>query len=41
MESTRGKDNDVKAWAAKTLPTVREHLRMIEELDKDAVSSTR
>jgi putative membrane protein len=41
MESTSGQDNDVKAWAAKTLPTVREHLRMIEELDKDAPSSTR
>ena len=30
-----GKDSDVKAWAAKTLPTLREHLRMIEDLDKE------
>jgi len=41
MESMSGKDNEVKAWAAKTLPTVREHLRMIEELDKDASGSTK
>ena len=41
MESMSGKDNDVKAWAAKTLPTVREHLRMIEELDKDTTGSTK
>ena len=39
MESMSGRDNDVKAWATKTLPTVREHLRMIEELDKDAGST--
>ena len=41
MESTSGKDNDVKAWASKTLPTVREHLRMIEEMDKEVASSTK
>ena len=40
-ESTSGSDSEVKAWATKTLPTIREHLRMIEELDKDAVSSTK
>jgi len=34
-ESMSGKDSDVKAWAAKTLPTLREHLRMIEELNKE------
>jgi putative membrane protein len=38
-ESTSGKDSDIKAWAAKTLPTLREHLRMIEELDKELGSS--
>jgi putative membrane protein len=38
-ESMSGKDSEVKAWAAKTLSTVREHLRMIEELDKDLSSS--
>jgi putative membrane protein len=34
-ESKSGKDPDVKAWAAKTLPTLQEHLKMIEELDKE------
>ncbi len=37
--SMSGKDSDVKAWAAKTLPTIREHLRLIEELDKTLSSS--
>jgi putative membrane protein len=41
MESMNGKDNDVKAWATKTLPTVREHLRMIEEIDTEVASSTK
>jgi putative membrane protein len=40
-ESASGKDAEVKAWAAKTLPTIREHLRMIEELDQNAVRSTK
>jgi putative membrane protein len=35
QEATKGKDPDVKAWAAKTLPTLREHLRMIQEIDGD------
>lgn len=39
-ESMSGNDSDVKAWAAKTLPTLREHLRMIEDLDKE-LNSTR
>jgi len=34
-ESMSGKDSDVKAWAAKTLPTLREHLQMIEDIQKD------
>jgi putative membrane protein len=38
-ESTSGKDSDIKAWAAKTLPTLREHLRMVEELDKELGSA--
>lgn len=28
MESQHGKDPDLKAWAAKTLPTLQEHLQM-------------
>jgi putative membrane protein len=31
-ESTRGRDADLKAFAAKTLPVVQEHLRMAREL---------
>jgi putative membrane protein len=38
-EAMSGKDSDVKAWAAKTLPTLREHLRMIEEIDKEMTAS--
>jgi putative membrane protein len=38
-ESTSGKDSDVKAWAAKTLPTIREHLTMIESLQKEMSSA--
>jgi len=30
-ESKSGKDPDVKAWAAKTLPTVEEHLKQFEQ----------
>jgi putative membrane protein len=33
-ESTAGKDSDVKAWAAKTLPTLEEHLKMAQDTDK-------
>jgi putative membrane protein len=31
MESKSGKDADVKAWAAKTLPTLEEHLKMARD----------
>lgn len=31
MESKNGSDPDVKAWAAKTLPTIEEHLKMARD----------
>jgi len=31
MESKSGKDPELKAWAAKTLPTLEEHLKMARE----------
>jgi putative membrane protein len=31
-EANGGKDPDVKAWAAKTLPTLREHQRMAKDI---------
>jgi putative membrane protein len=30
-EADNGKDPDVKAWAAKTLPTLKDHLKMAEQ----------
>jgi putative membrane protein len=33
-ESTAGKDQDVKAWASKTLPTLEEHLKLAEDTTK-------
>jgi len=38
MESKSGKDADVKAWAAKTLPTIEDHLKMAR--DTNRVSGT-
>ena len=32
-EATGGKDAEVKAWAAKTLPTVREHLKLAGDVN--------
>ena len=34
-ESASGKDSEVQAWATKTLPTIREHLAKIEEIQKE------
>jgi putative membrane protein len=31
-ESTSGKDADVKSWAGTTLPTLQDHLKMIEDI---------
>jgi putative membrane protein len=33
-ESKSGKDGDVKAWAAKTLPTLEEHLKMAQDTNR-------
>jgi putative membrane protein len=34
-EASNGKDPAVRAWAAHTLSTLQEHLRMVRELDKE------
>ncbi len=33
-ESSSGKDAEVKAWAAKTVPTVEEHLKMAQDTNR-------
>ena len=33
-ESRSGKDAELKAWAARTLPMLREHLRVARDLAK-------
>jgi putative membrane protein len=38
-ESTKGSDPDLKAWAAKTLPTLREHLQMARDIDMKVKAS--
>lgn len=39
-ESTSGKDPEVKAWAAKTLPTLEEHLQMAQQASRGAVGTS-
>jgi putative membrane protein len=39
-ESQSGKDPEVKAWAAKTLPTLEDHLKMAEQTNKGAVATS-
>jgi len=39
-ESTSGTDSDVKAWAAKTLPTIQGHFKMAQDLEKQVAVST-
>jgi predicted outer membrane protein len=33
-EAKDGEDADVKAWAEKTLPTLKEHLKMVQDAPK-------
>jgi len=33
-QSRNGQDEDLKKWAAQTLPTLREHLRMAQEINR-------
>jgi len=40
QEASNGKDPDVKAWASKTLPTLEEHLKMIEDIQKEMGASS-
>jgi len=37
--STKAKDADVKAWAAKTLPTLREHLQLARDVNSKVAGS--
>jgi putative membrane protein len=39
-ESRTGKDPDVKAWAAKALPTLEEHLQMAQTASRSAVGTS-
>jgi putative membrane protein len=39
-ESKSGKDPDIKSWAAKTLPTLEEHLKMAESHKAVGTSGT-
>lgn len=39
-ESRTGRDPEVKAWAGKTLPTLEEHLKMIQDLNRGAVGTS-
>ncbi len=37
QESRRAKDPDLTAWAAKTLPTLEDHLKMIRQIQPQVV----
>ncbi|HKZ08229.1 MAG TPA: DUF4142 domain-containing protein [Methylomirabilota bacterium] len=37
--SQNAKDPDVKAWAGKTLPTIEEHLKVAQDLEKQLAAS--
>src|SRR5215469_5163887 len=38
-EADKGKDADVKQFASKTLPTIKEHLQLAESTDKEVKES--
>ena len=39
-ESKSGKDAEVKAWAAKTLPTLEDHFKKIQEVNRSVVGTS-
>src|SRR5262245_23090981 len=39
-ESTKGKDPEIKAWAAKTLPTIEDHLKEARDVSRGVVGTT-
>jgi putative membrane protein len=39
-ESTSGKDPEIKAWAAKTMPTVQDHLKQAQDIARGVVGTT-
>jgi putative membrane protein len=40
-EASAGRDSDLKQFASSTLPTLREHLQMVQQLSKSTVLSSR
>jgi putative membrane protein len=38
-QAERGKDPELKAWASQQLPTLQEHLRMAQDIDKQVKAS--
>ncbi len=39
-EANGGKDPDVKSFASKTLPTLEEHLKMVQEMNSKMAGKT-
>jgi len=39
-EANKGQDPDIKSWAAKTLPTLEEHLTMVKGIRSERMSKT-
>jgi len=40
-EATRAKDSDLKAWADKTLPTLEDHLKQVQQVQAQVKSAPR